>query len=231
MADSGPGRTCKKLLARLHHMGFIYTLEYQILPPSLKRRTVTTGRSRPSSSLTWTKSFKSGSLQKESTSLPPWICGLVVFGGKDPTSGYVLTNDKCAFTVGFSREACINAWETVGAAPLTMKCLDNKKVRRELGDAEDSLNARMVAIQEANDTATAFLSCSGYVAQHLKVQINEVAEPAPITQLHTQERTELLTKTNSHGVRHTVAAGLHLTSDDFFKRMKILAREAEVAEM
>jgi hypothetical protein len=35
---------------------------------------------------------------------------------------------KSAFEAGFSRDACINAWEKVGVAPLTMACLENKKV-------------------------------------------------------------------------------------------------------
>ncbi len=43
-----------------------------------------------------------------SMSIQPALVGLRTFGGVDPASGVVL--DTPTFQVGFSQEACINAW-------------------------------------------------------------------------------------------------------------------------
>ena len=57
---------------------------------------------------------------KKSVSLQPWLVGLVVFGGTDEETGYEIA--QCAFSAGFSPDACKRAWEKVGAAPCTRAC-------------------------------------------------------------------------------------------------------------
>ena len=52
----------------------------------------------------------------KSTSLAPWQVGLIVYGGTDMKMGLVM---KSAFYAGFLRDASRNAWDKVGAAPLT----------------------------------------------------------------------------------------------------------------
>ncbi len=52
--------------------------------------------------------------QNKSVSLQPWIVGLIVFGGTDPVTGFELMD--CAFTAGFSKKACLNAWAKVGGS-------------------------------------------------------------------------------------------------------------------
>ncbi len=59
-----------------------------------------------------------------------WLVGLVVFGGTDVEPGYKIT--QCAFLAGFSKEACLNVWEKVGAALCTWKCLSDPKVSKAL---------------------------------------------------------------------------------------------------
>ncbi len=61
-----------------------------------------------------------------STSIQPWMVGMIVFGRTDQETGFTL--EKCAFTAGFSKKACLNAWKKIGAAPLTRKCLSDPKV-------------------------------------------------------------------------------------------------------
>ncbi len=53
----------------------------------------------------------------KSTSLALWQVGLIVYGGTDMKMGLVM---KSVFYAGFLTYASRNAWDKVGAAPLTM---------------------------------------------------------------------------------------------------------------
>jgi co-chaperonin GroES (HSP10) len=91
--------------------------------------------------------------QKKTTSLPPWMVCLIVYGGTDPETNFVVENS--AFQqAAFSREACLAVWEKVGAAPLTRKCLGDKLVRKSIGDGVDEYEQLITLIQEANNLAT-----------------------------------------------------------------------------
>ena len=94
-----------------------------------------------------------------STSLPPWLVGLLVFGGIDPVSKVVVS--ESAFDIAFSKERNCEVWKKVGAAPLTRACLQNhNQVRREMGDAKDTANNTMQLIQPQtaiNNMSTFFL--------------------------------------------------------------------------
>ncbi len=73
-----------------------------------------------------------------------------MFGGPDPMQIHEsdCELEKSAFNEGFSKTQCLQAWEKVGAAPVTQKCLDSDKERREFGDEEDKMNKVMKRIQE-----------------------------------------------------------------------------------
>ena len=104
-------------------------------------------------------------------------------------SGVTLTSADSAFETGFSVEACLNAWAKVGAAPLTRKCLSDKKVRRQLGDADDDTNVLMMAsIQDANTNAIALLKCSGYDGDQLAATIEHVPKKKAVTKPNTVYR-------------------------------------------
>ena len=71
---------------------------------------------------------------------PPWLIGLLVFGGTDPILQFGV---ESAFQFGFCRERNLNAWSKCGAAPITRCCLKNhSQVRREMGD-DDATNQMM----------------------------------------------------------------------------------------
>ena len=53
--------------------------------------------------------------------------GLLVFGGEDSKTG--TSNYQDAFAIAFSPAQNKAAWDAVGAAPLTCKCLQSDKVR------------------------------------------------------------------------------------------------------
>ena len=155
---------------------------------------------------------------------------LVVFGGKDEETGLVINQDESAFEVGFSCEICRKAWAKVGAAPYTRACLTDKKVRRELGDADDGMNALMISLQEGNITVCALLKTMGYCANHLQVQVKQVrTEKKKVTASHLLERQHLLSQAKSHGEKFTVTGGSHLTHDDMFVAMEIPVKNKQIA--
>ena len=230
--DSGPGRTNRDLLATLRHLGFYM---YPGVPNTTAVTQETDKSYGPFKSQFRTnldtivqRRIKLG----KSLSLSPWMVGLVVFGGLDSETGYEIKQNDSAFEVAFSVEACKKAWAEVGAAPLTRRCLTDSKVRRELGDAEDTLNELMSSIQEGNDAATALLIRHGLDGAQLRVQLKRKRQGVTrVTLPNTLDRQKLLAKASTHGEKFTATGGTHLTSDDFFKAMEINLREKEVVSM
>ena len=56
------------------------------------------------------------------------MVGLVAYGGKFNETDLAMPFRESAFEVGFSKEACLKAWDKVGTAPVMMKCCQDKKV-------------------------------------------------------------------------------------------------------
>ena len=121
---------------------------------------------------------------------------MIVFGGVDQVTGHELTT--CAFSHGFSREACISAWKKVGAAPLTRACLSDPKVSKRLGEGDSSFDEYLLGIQSTNDLATHALTQGGYSGKILKATIIK-RKAEEITAPHSKERIELLMKAGTHG--------------------------------
>jgi len=70
------------------------------------------------------------------TSLPPWMAGLVMFGGADPRCCCSVKGCNCA------------VWKKCGDTPLTQACLQNNaQVRREIDDENDAANTTTAHIQ------------------------------------------------------------------------------------
>ena len=90
------------------------------------------------------------------------LIGLLIFGGTDPITkrgGY-----RNAFQEAFSKEKCLEAWAKVGAAPLTMKCMESDKFRHELTEYNDDDNPLAEfyrAMQAHNDFSVAWLNANG----------------------------------------------------------------------
>ena len=82
--------------------------------------------------------------QGKTTNINMSQVGLIVYGGVDPETNLVV---QSAFEAGFSRDACVHAWEKVGAAPPTRACLENKKVLKSLGDGNESYQALLLGIE------------------------------------------------------------------------------------
>ena len=106
--DSGPGRVNVELLAELRLIGFY-------LYPGVPNRTVVTQETDQNYGPFKTQFRKNLTMivderlaQGKSVSLQPWLVGMIVFGGINRVTSYELS--ECAFSVGFSREACLNAW-------------------------------------------------------------------------------------------------------------------------
>ena len=133
--DSGPGRLNINLLAELHLVGFYL---YPGVPNTMA---VTQETDRNYGPFKGRFRANLGEIvdariaAKKSFLLQPWLVGLIVFGGTDEETGFEIT--KCAFLAGISKEACLSAWEKVGAAPCMRKCLSDPKVSKSLGDRDD----------------------------------------------------------------------------------------------
>ena len=144
--DSGPGRLNVNLLAELWLLGFY------LYPGVPNTKAVTQETDRNYGPFKGRFRANLGEIvdariaAKKSVLLQPWLVGMIVFGGTDEETGFEIT--KCAFSAGFSKEACLSAWEKVGAAPCTLKCLSDPKVSKSLGDEDDESNNDDVGRQQ-----------------------------------------------------------------------------------
>ena len=99
---------------------------------------------------------------KKLKSLPPWIVGLVVFGGTDHESNKAA--ERNAFKDAFNNELCLHTWAKVGAAPCNREYLKDDQVCRTLCDdgPQDEMNLLMEKLNEANDLSKFNLTVAGY---------------------------------------------------------------------
>ena len=211
--DSGPGHLQINMLADARIRGFY------LFPgvPNTTAVTQETDQSYGPFKTQFAKNLKEVSDARingnHSTSLPPWMVSLMVFGGQDPVSGVVVPS---AFEVGFSKERNLSAWKKCGAAPLTRATLKNhKQVRRELGDENDAMNVTMQLIQATNNVSTYFLSQHGYSGNVFKGEIKHVGKTT-VTQPYSQERIDAIAKATTHGSLFQKTGGGTICSDEFF---------------
>jgi hypothetical protein len=119
-----------------------------------------------------------------------------------------------------------------------MKCLENKKVGHDGTDRDrDDPNFDAFAdVQSQNDYSTTQLTMMGYKGEMLRAQYHEdkfraLRAAAPGTVAHTRERQEALAAATTHGKKFFVTGGEHITSDDMFKSVEIVRRNAEAVEV
>ena len=132
-----------------------------------------------------------------------------------------------AFHVRFLEEACKHAWEKVGAAPLTQQCLNDKRVRRSIGNGLEEEQLMYRLIQEANDVATFTLTMCGYDGTALAQTLKPHEEMRQLMEEHSLERQLLLKHATTHGKKFTVLGGQPLTTDDMFIGTEYGMREKE----
>ena len=212
--DSGPGRLNIELLAELRLLGWYM---YPGVPNTTAVSQETDRNYGP-----FKTQFRQNLAaitekrleQKMSVSLQPWLVGMIVFGGTDVATGFELKD--CAFSVGFSKKACLNAWMKVGAAPLTRQCLSDPKVSKSLGDGDDDFD-KYLALTEG-----------GYNGALLKATIIE-QETIKLTEPHSKERIEELIKATTHGAKFLATGGAHLMTDDLFIAAQKSESEKKIA--
>jgi hypothetical protein len=157
--ESGPGRLNLDLLADLRLDGFI-------LFPGVPNTTAVTQETDQNYGPFKTQYFKNLDAvvdarlkQGKLTAMAPWQVGLIIYGGTDIETGLIV---QLAFNASFSKDACRNAWDKVGATPLTRAAIENKKVQKSLGDGSAEYQAQLLEIQQANDIAVHSLMTDGY---------------------------------------------------------------------
>jgi len=223
--DSGPGRLNLDLLADLRSDGFI-------LFPGVPNTTAVSQETDQNYGPFKTQYCKNldavvdERLKKgKPTAMAPWQVGLLVYGGTDAETGLQVTS---AFDAGFSRDACRNAWDKVGAAPLTRAALENKKVRKSLGDGSAEYQAQLLEIQQANDIAVHSLTLDGYKGSCLQATILEYPKTEMVTEeTDIAERLAKFETANTCGKLFSVNVAGHLTSDDMFLSGEKTWREKE----
>ena len=120
----------------------------------------------------------------------------------------------------------------VGVASLTEACLNDPKVRREIGDAQDNKNLLMLQVQEANDHATFALRCLGFDPALLKSKIAVKKEDnESVTVANTRERVETLGRAKTHGQKFKATGVANITSNDFFKSLEVAERDNKIAAL
>ena len=93
----------------------------------------------------------------KSVSFNATVIGELVFGGTDDETGVKYCKDS--FAIAFSPSRNRQARATVGAAPLTRKCLTSEKVRHDCED--DPLNCAFERIEVSNHNACTLLTAKG----------------------------------------------------------------------
>jgi hypothetical protein len=211
--DSRPRQLNTELLAELRLLGFYV---YPGVPNTTAVTQETDCNYRPFKS--WFRKNLGDTIDvwmdlNKSVLLQAWFVGMIVFGGTDRETGFTLT--ECAFTHGFSKAACLNAWAMVGTAPLTMKCLLDPKVSLTLGNRNGGNDKYPLLIQTANDLAMRTLDNIGYKGGLLRVKIKCDREYViPLTVTHSKERLELLRNASTHSSKLLVTRGNPLTNND-----------------
>eukprot|EP00804_Cyclotella_cryptica_P021850 CCRYP_000824-RA/>CCRYP_000824-RA protein AED:0.27 eAED:0.34 QI:0/0/0/1/0/0/5/0/237 len=141
--------------------------------------------------------------------LPPYLVGLIVFGGVDPVSKVAVSDS--AFELAFSKEQNCEVWKKVGAAPLTQSCLKkHNQIPRKMGDAKDAANNTMRHTQTTNDLSRYFLKEHGFNSDVLKVSIKRLKNN------NSQERIDAISKATTHGNLFHETGGGHLSDHDVF---------------
>jgi hypothetical protein len=227
--DSGPGRMELGLLVEARTLGII------VYPgvPNTTAVTQETDQSYGPFKTQFQKNLKilsdSRLIGNYTTSFPPWMVGLAVFGGTNPIYGVVVPCS--AFDIAFSRERNCAVWEKCGAAPLTRACpQNNSRVRREMGDDEDATNMAMVHIQESNNVSTHFSLCNGCDDNAFKDTIKKVSRKS-VTVRHSTERIEKIHQATTHGNLFHATGGGHLTDDDIVLVAQKKVVETEIKEL
>ena len=151
------------------------------------------------------------------------MVGMIVFGGTDEETGLEIS--KCAFSAGFSKEACLSAWEKFGAAPYTRKCLSDSKVSKSLGDGNDEYYS---SIQVTNDHALHALNKMGYAGHLLAVKIEDDQEEAvPLTKPQLKERIKVMRRATTHTKKFLAT---NVMTDDFFVSAQTNINEFDIKQ-
>jgi hypothetical protein len=143
--DSGPGRLNPTLLAYLRFHGFI-------LYPGVPNTTAVTQETDQSYGPFQTAVRTNLQViideritANKTTTLSPWIIGLVVFGGEDPETGLIVGS---AFDKGFSKVNNIKAWGRDGPhGPRSPRRIEEERVGAS-GDDDEQRGVRPIGRSE-----------------------------------------------------------------------------------
>ena len=175
--DSGPRRRNVDMSARLKNLGFYL---YPGVPntTSISQETDQNyGMFKSAFRFNLGKVVEDSNELGMNTTVSITLIGLIIFGGTNPITKRVCYRND--FQEAFSKEKCLEAWAKVGAAPLTMKCLESEKVRNELTEDNDDDNPLAEfyrAMQAHNDLSVAWLNANGLSGKHMVAKVDRKKE-------------------------------------------------------
>jgi len=148
--------------------------------------------------------------------------GILLSGrAADPEKGHIAIPP--IFDSAFSYEKNIQSWEKVGAVPFTMRCLENRCVRREAED-ESNDNPDLKLEQDLENTCKE-LEGQGYMGDAFRIKLKRVSEnileqrlPESAT---TEERVKAIVKggVSLSSVFYTIGPSC-LSTDEMFQAME-----------
>ncbi len=102
---------------------------------------------------------------------------------------------------------------------------------KSLGDGDDDFDEYLCSIQVANQLAMHALTKGGYNSKLLNKATIIEQETIMLTEPHSKERIEELTKATTHGANFLAMGGAHLMTDDLFIAAQKTKSEKEIIEL
>ena len=115
---------------------------------------------------------------------------------------------------------------------MTRKCLENSKVRHELGVECDPLADDYNQLQAENELAVYWLNMNGLDGDLLSAKVDKkIASTISLTSKGSKERQQLLKNAKSAGQRFEITRGSHLSCDDLLISKVLQSNELELKQM
>ena len=162
---------------------------------------------------------------KTPVSFKPEIVGQLVFGKADPSTKS--SNYNNAYVIIFLLEKNIAVWATVGATPLTRKCLESDKVNHN-----SEFNPKQVQykeIEKTNHNACHLLIARGYKGDKLKVVLKKEKKKTNwiVTVPNFLEEVQALADSKLYSIKFIQTWADHLCTDMLFKAAELQKYQQE----
>jgi len=131
-----------------------------------------------------------------------------------------------AFTVSFSPERNIAAWEAIGAVPFTKRCMESEIVWQD--SVNDPMHVIHQRIEESNTVACNLLNTMGFDGSGLRTRLQLVKKgKLTITKPNSVETMKNVANAKTAGLKFVAMGGGHLGNDDALKAAELINRREQ----